>query len=117
MKELEDKYTPENIRRVGKMAKKVGGHGGMDFKMDWRLIDSLRNGLPMDMDVYAAADWSCISPLSEWSIANGSKPIEISDFTRGAWKTNKPIELTLKGGGTTGVKELNESKTNKQSGI
>jgi hypothetical protein len=76
--------------------------------MDWRLIDCLRNGLPMDMDVYDAAAWSSITPLSEWSIANRSKSIEIPDFTRGAWKTNKPIELTLKGGGTTKVRNLKD---------
>ena len=109
MKELEEKYQPEIVKRVGEMAKQVGGHGGMDFMMDWRLIDCLRNGLPMDMDVYDAASWSCITPLSEWSIANGSQPIEIPDFTRGAWKTNKPVEITLKGGGTTGVRNINDA--------
>ncbi len=107
MKELQEKYTPEIVKRVGEMAKQVGGHGGMDFIMDWRLIDCLRNGLPMDMDVYDAATWSSITPLSEYSIANGSKPIEVPDFTRGAWKTNKPVELTLAGGGTTHVRNLN----------
>ncbi len=112
MKELEEKYKPEIVRRMGEMARKVGGHGGMDFMMDWRLIDCLRNGLPMDMDVYDAAAWSCITPLSEWSIANGSKPIEIPDFTRGAWKTNKPVDLTLTGGGNTGVREKKDSKSN-----
>ncbi len=109
MKELEEKYQPEIVKRVGEMAKQVGGHGGMDFMMDWRLIDCLRNGLPMDMDVYDAAAWSCITPLSEWSIANGSAPIEIPDFTRGAWKTNQPVEITLKGGGTTGVRNLSDA--------
>jgi len=109
MKELWDKYTPEIIRRVGDMAKQVGGHGGMDFIMDWRLIDCLRNGLPMDMDVYDAAAWSCITPLSEWSIANGSKPIDIPDFTRGAWLTNKPVDLTLNGGGNTKVRNLKKA--------
>jgi hypothetical protein len=107
MKELEEKYMPEIVRRVGELAKKVGGHGGMDFLMDWRLIDCLRNGLPMDMDVYDAASWSSIVPLSEWSIANGSKPIEVPDFTRGAWKTNKPLDITLTGGGTTGIRNIN----------
>lgn len=106
MKELEEKYTPEIVRRVGEMAKKVGGHGGMDFIMDWRLIDCLRNGLPMDMDVYDTAAWSSITSLSEWSIANKSNSIEIPDFTRGAWKTNKPVDLSLAGGGTTGVRNL-----------
>lgn len=117
MKEIEDKYTPEIVRRVGEMAKKVGGHGGMDFIMDWRLIDSLRNGLSMDMDVYDAAAWSCITPLSEWSIANKSNSIEIPDFTRGAWETNKPVNLTLDGGGTTGVRNLADVNSDGQLSV
>lgn len=104
MKKLEEKYTPEIVKHIGEMAKKVGGHGGMDFMMDWRTIDCLRNGLPLDQDVYDAALWSAIAPLSEKSVANRSNSIDVPDFTRGAWKTNKPMELTLKGGGTTGVK-------------
>jgi hypothetical protein len=72
--------------------------------MDWRLIDCLRNGLPLDQDVYDAALWSSIAPLSEKSVANRSMSVDVPDFTRTAWKNNKPIELTLKGGGTTGVK-------------
>lgn len=103
MKPIRDKYTPEIVRRVGEMAKKVGGHGGMDFIMQWRLIDCLRNGLPLDQDVYDAASWSVVTPLSEWSVANGSKSIPFPDFTDKNWKTNKPMELTLKGGGSTKV--------------
>jgi len=103
MKKLEDQYSPEIVRKVGEMAKEIGGHGGMDFMMDWRLIDCLRNGLPLDQDVYDAALWSSISPLSQQSIANRSASVDIPDFTRGAWKNNQPVELTLKGGGTTGV--------------
>ena len=55
MKELYEQYSPEIVKRVGEMAKKVGGHGGMDFIMDWRLIDCLRNGLPLDQSVYDGA--------------------------------------------------------------
>ncbi|MFC3415087.1 Gfo/Idh/MocA family protein [Algoriphagus hitonicola] len=104
MKELEKKYTPEIILKVGELAKQVGGHGGMDFMMDWRLIDCLRNGLPLDQDVYDAALWSCITPLSEWSVANRSNSIDVPDFTGGNWKTNKPVPITLQGGGTTAVR-------------
>lgn len=104
MKELEKKYTPEITQKVGELAKQVGGHGGMDFMMDWRLIDCLRNGLPLDQDVYDAALWSCISPLSEWSVANRSNSIDVPDFTGGSWKTNKPVNITLEGGGTTKVR-------------
>ena len=110
MKKLEEKYTPEIVTKIGEMAKKVGGHGGMDFMMDWRLIDCLRNGLPLDQDVYDAALWSAIEPLSEKSVANRSNSVDAPDFTCGSWKTNAPVELTLKGGGTTGVKEKKKTK-------
>jgi hypothetical protein len=104
MTKLEEQYTPEIVKRIGEMAKKIGGHGGMDFMMDWRLIDCLRNGLPLDENVYDAALWSAIAPLSEKSVSNRSNSVDVPDFTNGAWKTNTPVELTLKGGGTTGVK-------------
>jgi len=103
-KALEEQFQPELIRRLGEMAKKVGGHGGMDFLMDWRLIDLLRNGLPLDQDVYDAALWSSIAPLSEWSVANRSNSIDVPDFTGGAWQKNAPVDITFRGGGTTNVK-------------
>ena len=106
MKELEKEYTPEIVKVVGEMAKRIGGHGGMDFIMDWRLIDCLRNGLPLDQDVYDAALWSSIGPLSEWSVANRSNSIDVPDFTSGSWKNNKPVNISLDGGGTTQVRML-----------
>jgi len=106
MAEISEKYTPEIVKRIGDMAKKVGGHGGMDFMMDWRLIDCLRNGLPLDEDVYDAAAWSSIVPLSEWSVANGSKPIQIPDFTCGSYINNTPVDISLSKGGTTGIKNF-----------
>ncbi|WP_158859403.1 Gfo/Idh/MocA family protein [Lunatibacter salilacus] len=104
MTALREKYTPEIVRKVGEMAKQIGGHGGMDFMMDWRLIDCLRNGLPLDQDVYDAALWSAITPLSEWSVANRSNSIDVPDFTGGSWSNNSPVDITLAGGGTTGVR-------------
>ena len=101
---LKEKYTPEIVKRVGEIAKNIGGHGGMDFIMQWRLIDCLRNGLPLEQDVYDAASWSCITPLSEWSVNNRSNSVDVPDFTRGAWKTNEPIDISLSKGGNTGVK-------------
>ena len=104
MEKITEEYTPKIVKHVGDLAKKVGGHGGMDFIMDWRLIDCLRNGLPLDQDVYDAALWSSIVPLSEWSVANHSKPIQIPDFTCGAYKTNTPVDINLLKGGNTGVR-------------
>ena len=73
--------TPE----LEALAKEVGGHGGMDYIMDYRWVYCLRNGLPMDIDVYDLAEWCCITPLSRLSIENGNMPVEVPDFTRGAW--------------------------------
>lgn len=105
-KKLEEQYTLPIVNHIGKIAKEVGGHGGMDFIMDWRLIDCLRNGLPLDQDVYDAATWSCLVPLSQRSIAKRSSAVDVPDFTRGGWKTNTPVNLTLDGGATTGVREI-----------
>jgi hypothetical protein len=102
-KALEEQYTPEIVKRVGEMAREIGGHGGMDFIMDWRLIDCLRNGLPLDQDVYDAALWSVIAPLSEWSVANRSASIDVPDFTCGSWEVNKPVDPNLPEGGNTRV--------------
>ncbi len=66
-------------------AKEVGGHGGMDYIMDYRLVYCLRNGLPLDMDVYDLAEWCSLIPLSALSIENGFAPVEVPDFTRGNW--------------------------------
>ena len=86
LKELLDKcpnplMNPEFIE----VAKRVGGHGGMDFIMDYRLIYCLHNGLPLDMDVYDMAEWCSISELSRISLENGNMPVEVPDFTRGEW--------------------------------
>lgn len=94
VKALEEKYQPAIVKKVGELAKQVGGHGGMDFLMNWRLVDCLRNGLPVDIDVYDAAAWSSIGPLSEKSVANRSSAIDIPDFTGGSWKKNQPVDIT-----------------------
>jgi predicted dehydrogenase len=76
--------------RVGELARKKGGHGGMDFIMAYRLVECLREGLVPDFDVYDAATWSAPMPLSEISVAQGSMPVDFPDFTRGAW-TMPPV--------------------------
>ena len=66
------------------------GHGGMDYVEDYRLIQCLRDGLPMDMDVYDGAAWSAVSGLSEISIAE-RRVVDVPDFTRGAWREREPL--------------------------
>ena len=80
-------------KRMGEVSKQNGGHGGMDFLMMWRLIYCLRNSEPLDQDVYDAAAWSVVGPLSEESVANRSASVDVPDFTRGVWKTAKPLGI------------------------
>jgi len=89
----------------------------MDFIMDWRLIDCLRNGLPVDQDVYDGVLWSSIAPLSEWSVANRSASIDVPDFTAGSWVSNIPHDIELKAGGTTGILEITETRAEMQLNV
>ncbi|MBD5422395.1 MAG: Gfo/Idh/MocA family oxidoreductase [Bacteroides sp.] len=93
---LTEKYIHPIIKEVGEVAKSVGGHGGMDYIMDYRLIYCLRNGLPLDMDVYDLAEWCSLIPLSALSIENGSAPVEVPDFTRGNWQKIKGYRHAFK---------------------
>jgi hypothetical protein len=105
-KMLEEKYTPNISKKMGDLGKESGYNLSVDFIMMWRFIDCLHNGLPLDMDLYDGVSWSCILPLSEWSVNNRSNSIDIPDFTKGAWKTNKRnMDITLAEGGNTRLKK------------
>ena len=82
---LVEQYKHPIHRDLEARAKEVGGHGGMDFIMDYRLIYWLQNGLPLDMDVYDLAEWCCLAELTRISIENGNAPVAVPDFTRGHW--------------------------------
>ena len=86
---LEEKYESPILKKFGKLAKEVGGHGGMDFIMCARLIYCLQNGLPLDMDVYDLAEWCSIAELSAISLDNDCSPVTFPDFTRGLWNKEK----------------------------
>lgn len=82
---LMSQYKHPIHQELEETAKKIGGHGGMDFIMDYRLVYCLRNGLPLDMDVYDLAEWCCMADLTRLSIENGNAPVAVPDFTRGNW--------------------------------
>lgn len=84
--EVLKQYEHPITSSIKETAQKVGGHGGMDFIMDYRLIHCLNNGLPLDQDVYDAAEWSAIVELSDKSNRMGGAAVEFPDFTRGDWK-------------------------------
>ncbi len=84
-------------KKEGEIAKKVGGHGGMDFIMLYRLLECVRTGIAPDMDVYDAASWSAIAPLSVSSVSSGSAPVEFPDFTAGKWKERTASAIATQG--------------------
>ena len=87
------KYMHPLWKTAGEVAAQGGGHGGCDYLMDLRWVYCLRNGLPLDMNVYDLAAWCSVCELSERSEQGGGVPQEIPDFTRGAWRTTPPVDL------------------------
>lgn len=87
------KYEHPLIKRMGELSKKMGGHGGMDFLMLFRIVECLRTGQPLDQNVYESCFWSAVGPLSEKSVAEDGMPQAFPDFTRGNWKTTKPLGI------------------------
>jgi predicted dehydrogenase len=90
---LKEQHRHPLWTKIGEEAKKNGGHGGMDYVLNHRLINCLRQGLPLDMDVYDAAAWSCLVELTEYSVNNRSASVDVPDFTRGQWKTTPPLGI------------------------
>ena len=90
--DLRDKYDHPLWKDLEEQSEGAG-HGGMDFIEDYRLVKCLREGKPTDMNVYDAAAMSVITPLSEWSVANRSRPIDVPDFTRGRWAQWPKLEI------------------------
>ena len=88
-KQLMEEYKHRIHREIEDEARKAGGHGGMDYVMEYRLVYCLRNGLPLDMDVYDLAEWCSITELSRISLDNGNMPVAVPDFTRGHWNDVK----------------------------
>ncbi len=86
---LREQYRHPIIKKYGEMAEKVGGHGGMDFFMDARMVYCLQNGLPLDMDVYDLAEWCSLAELGTLSMDNNSAAVAFPDFTRGHWNDVK----------------------------
>ena len=88
-RQLVERFRAPLVAQYEKMAREVGGHGGMDFIMDARLVYCLQNGLPLDIDVYDLAEWCCLAELGAMSMDNGNMPVEVPDFTRGHWNDVK----------------------------
>ncbi len=87
----QDKYDHPLWKKYGDIANGAG-HGGIDFFVTREFINSVKEQRQPAIDVYDAAAWSAVTPLSEASIATGSSPQYFPDFTRGNWIKRKPVE-------------------------
>jgi len=85
-----DKYTHPLWIKWSATAEGAG-HGGMDFFVIHAFVESIKRKLPTPMDVYDAAAWSAITPLSEQSIELGNETVAFPDFTGGQWMYRKPV--------------------------
>ncbi len=90
-----EQYEHPLFKRVGALAQKMGGHGGMDFLMLFRMVECLREGLPLDQNVYEGCFWSAVGPLSENSVAQEGMPQAFPDFTRNQWINTKPLGIIV----------------------
>ena len=88
---LTEQYEHPLWKRVGALASEMGGHGGMDFLMLFRIVECLRGGLPLDQNVYEGCAWSAVAPLSEKSVREDGAAQDFPDFTRGEWKATTPL--------------------------
>jgi hypothetical protein len=95
MQKMRDRFTHPLWRKLSERAKN-SGHGGMDFVENWRHLDCIRQGITPDILVYDAAAWSCMIEISSRSVATGSMPVHIPDFTRGLWKSREPLSIVEK---------------------
>lgn len=84
-----DRYDHPLWKRYGNDAK-TAGHGGMDFFVFHHFLECAKRNIAPQIDVYDAATWLAITPLSEASIATGSSPQMFPDFTRGRWTERQP---------------------------
>lgn len=86
-----EKYDHPLWKKYGEYALDAG-HGGMDFFVLNSFVASAKANIAPPMDVYDAAAWSAVSPLSELSIANNGEPQDFPDFTRGLWVKREPYD-------------------------
>jgi hypothetical protein len=96
MARMREQFTHPLWRKLREQARGAG-HGGMDYLINWSLLNRLHRGQTPDSVVYDAAAWSSLIELSARSVATGSAPVEIPDFTRGLWQTLQPTRLAEEG--------------------
>lgn len=88
-----EEYNHPLWESLGDLAEQYGGHGGGDWLMIYRFFDAFNDGRPLDQNVYEAATWSAVVPLTQISIEHDNAPVRFPDFTRGEWEQDRELEV------------------------
>ena len=89
----QQKHVHPLWKALGAEAARSGGHEGAEYLMFHDFLKALRARTAAPQDVYDAATWSAVVPLSMQSVAHHGRQVDFPDFTRGKWKTGKPLEI------------------------
>ena len=92
---ITEQYKHPFIAEYKERGVEICGTRWIDYLMDSRLIYCLRNGLPLDMDIYDAVEWSSLVELTEQSALAGGAVVEIPDFTRGKWDETEGFKFAF----------------------
>ncbi len=93
LKAVYEAYDHPLYIRLKEIGEKMGGHGGMDAMMNYRVVECLQKGQPLDQNVYEGCLWSAVTPLSIKSVKEDGMPQDFPDFTRGEWKKTAPLPI------------------------
>ena len=94
IEDYRQKYEHPLWNKLGGVAEKFG-HGGSDYITLYQFIKAVRDRTQPQQDVYDAATWSALIPLSESSVARGGAPVDFPDFTRGKWSSRLPVPIVM----------------------
>ncbi|WP_135553863.1 Gfo/Idh/MocA family protein [Paenibacillus cymbidii] len=75
-------YLPDRYKHASD-AQKAAGHWGGDFFIVQDFVDAMKGERPPAIDVYDACEWTAVAMLSELSVMNGGRAVDMPDF-RGA---------------------------------
>lgn len=92
LEKMYEMYDHPMYKRLTESTKE-SGHGGMDGMMMYRIVECLQNGWALDQNLYEGCFWSAVGPLSEKSVKEDGAPQKFPDFTRGNWKSTKPLAI------------------------
>ncbi|MBC8081360.1 MAG: Gfo/Idh/MocA family oxidoreductase [Gorillibacterium sp.] len=83
---------PERYRSMTE-EQKSAGHWGGDFFIVQDFVDAIQKQTKPAIDVYDACEWTAVALLSELSVMNGGRAMEMPDFRRATGYKDQILKL------------------------